>query len=417
MIQRILYILSLFPFLGFSQSFTLGDSAVLSISEGTTFFFGGNTTLNGKLSTTGSIVSYSDIDFVANTDVGNLKFTGTSDQQLMGDTLSVGDFETDKDGILSLNSDQVRVTGTLIPFRGVIRSGEGKMVHAGNVIAEGDGYVEGILYGFVQNQPTIFPMGVAGNPNYITMTTTSGDGLFRVVCWPDIDTLLIPDEDIIGVSGDVEWRISKLGGTDSLQMVFALNYTGISDLATFDLSKISADYYQPAMAWFDRSDTVYHSLLSQYGDVVSNNLDPDGFIESGESVWVTSVPLRLNMAIVPIAADPILYIPNVFAPAAVNEIDRVFRPFVAGTLVEEVNIIIYDALNQIVYQLNEPIDEVGESIADYGWDGIIQESGLEAPEGLYFYKIMVKADPETQFDFEEEKLFDKQLVGSVLLMR
>ena len=104
-------------------------------------------------------------------------------------------------------------------------------------------------------------------------------------------------------------------------------------------------------------------------------------------------------------------------PAAVNEIDRVFRPFVAGTLVEEVNIIIYDALNQIVYQLNEPIDEVGESIADYGWDGIIQESGLEAPEGLYFYKIMVKADPETQFDFEEEKLFDKQLVGSVLLMR
>ena len=63
-------------------------------------------------------------------------------------------------------------------------------------------------------------------------------------------------------------------------MVFALNYTGISDLATFDLSRISADYYQPAIAWFDRSDTLYHSLLSQYGDVVSNNLDPDGFIES-----------------------------------------------------------------------------------------------------------------------------------------
>ena len=133
----IFFIALSFPVIGITQSFTLGDSAVLSISDGTTFFFGGNTTLNGKLSTTGSIVSYSDIDFVANKDVGNLKFTGTTDQQLIGDTLSVGDFETDKDGILALNSDQVRVTGTLIPFRGVIRSGEGKMVHAGNVIAEG----------------------------------------------------------------------------------------------------------------------------------------------------------------------------------------------------------------------------------------------------------------------------------------
>jgi hypothetical protein len=416
----IFFIALFFPVIGITQSFILGDSAVLSISDGTTFFFGGNTTLNGKLSTTGSIVSYSDIDFVANTDVGNLKFTGTADQQLMGDTLSVGDFETDKDGILALNSDQVRVTGTLIPFRGVIRSGEGKMIHAGNVIADGDGYVEGVLYGRVLDQPTTFPMGLnidgANAPNYITMTAESPGttDIYRVFCRPALVDSLFPDEDMIGVAEQVEWRVSKFG-TEASEVQVAIDYSEIDFTRFTNRNEIESDYVNPAIALFSEEDTLHHALFTTTNFVEGDNIDPVGLIESSDRIVINSVPKRFNMSLIPVSASPILYIPNAFAPGASVEENQIFRPFVSGAVVTGIRMTIYDALHQVVYS----VEDTGASldVSNYGWDGVI-DTGLEAPDGVYFYSLQVDSPQSTDYEGDGEDIdFNKTLVGSVLLVR
>ncbi|MEQ9307006.1 MAG: hypothetical protein RJQ14_24040, partial [Marinoscillum sp.] len=144
--KYIVIITYFFVFVANAQSITFGDQTSLFLGDGTTFFFGGNTTMGGTLINTGTIVSYSNLDFVLNTDVGNVKFTGRLDQELRGDTLDVGDFIVDKEGKLTLLTDRVIVSGSLKTTNGVIDAEEeDDILVSGSSDDLGAGYVEGKL--------------------------------------------------------------------------------------------------------------------------------------------------------------------------------------------------------------------------------------------------------------------------------
>ena len=404
------YIVLLIPGLSHAQ-FHTGDSTKLALTSGTTFFMGGNTTLNGPLTNFGTIISYRDLDFVDNTDVGNLKFTGDIDQNLSGDTIDVGSFELDKTGRLILLTGQVRATGGLTVTRGVIQSDdELDFIQAGSVDATGTGYVEGKMIGRLNNAATFtFPMGLTdangnGFKNYLTLRANKPGTYVRVECRRANPNLLFPDSLMDGLADEVEWLVQVLG-PDSVEASIAIDYSGVNlDDSEFpDL--IKADFHQPAIAMFYREDTLHH-LLNTVTAFDGDVRDRDGYIESDERVWITNAGRRFSIALVPIADGDVLYMPNAFAPNAAFEDNRIFRPFFVGDPITEISITIYDSFNQPVYQVSDSGTSL--DITQYGWDGFLP-SGLEAPGGVYYYQVILATVNRVNDPYDRR--------GPVLLMR
>ena len=385
--KYLLHITLLLPLMAFSQ-FHTGDSTKLSIRSGATFFMGGNATLNGPLTNFGTIVSYRDLDFVRNTDVGNLKFVGDIDQSLSGDTIDVGSFELNKAGRLILLTGQVRATGGLTVTRGVIQSDdELDFIQAGSVDATGTGYVEGKMIGRLNNAATFtFPMGLTdangnGFKNYLTLTANKPGTFVRVECRRANPTFLFPDSLMDGIAEEVEWVVHVLG-QDSVEASIALDYSGINlDPGTFP-NLIRADIHEPAIAMFYREDTLHHALST--ATATDNTVARDGYIESDQKVWITNAGRRFSIALVPLADGDVLYMPNAFAPNAAFEDNRIFRPFFVGDPITEISITITDSFNQPVYQVSDSGTSL--DITQYGWDGFLP-GGLEAPGGVYYYQV------------------------------
>ncbi len=383
-----------------AQNITFGDQTGLYVGEETIFFFGGNTTLNGTLTNSGTIVSYGDLDFVLNTDVGNLKFTGREDQNLSGDTLDVGDFIVDKQGKLTLLTDRVIVSGALETTSGVIDAEEEEdLLVSGSSQAVGTGYVEGKLVGISQGNPVTFPMGVNGSPNYVTISNLDPGAIVTVECRIPDQNQLLPDDEMVGISDEVEW-ILKVSGDSTMAQV-SVNFSGV-DLNNFSNGEpIRANLYTPAIALFSKEDTLYHALSG-----TQNTADPysaTGIINSDESILITSEGRRLGIALVPLVDIPRLYVPKAFAPNATIEDNRIFRPYFTGTQITSVSIAIYDSFNKQVFTASET--GIDLDLSQYSWDGTLN-SGLDAPEGVYYYNIRIVADSEQHSQ-----------VGSVLLAK
>ncbi|MEQ8681656.1 MAG: gliding motility-associated C-terminal domain-containing protein [Cyclobacteriaceae bacterium] len=390
-----IHITLLLPLLSYAQ-FHTGDSTKLAISSGATFFMGGNTTLNGPLTNFGKIVSYRDLDFVGNTDVGNLKFTGDIDQSLSGDTIDVGSFELDKAGRLILLTGQVRATGGLTVTRGVIQSDdELDFIQAGSVDATGTGYVEGKMIGRLNNAATFtFPMGLTdangnGYKNYLTLTANKPGTFVRVECKRGNPNLLFPDSLMDGLADEVEWVVHVLG-QDSVEATIALDYSGVDLSENQFPNLINADIHEPAIAMFYREDTLHHALRTATSTTATDNTTGrDGYIESNQSVWITNAGRRFSIALVPLADGDVFYVPNVFAPNALMQDNRIFRPFFVGSSINRISIEIFDSFNQIVYSVNETGS--GLDVTQYGWDGFLLSS-QEAPGGVYYYKITLETN-------------------------
>ncbi len=408
----LLYIALSLPLLCSAQ-FHTGDSTKLAIRSGAVFFMGGNTTLNGPLTNFGTIVGYRDMDFVRNTDVGNLKFTGDIDQSLSGDTIDVGSFELDKTGRLILLTGQVRVTGGLAVTRGVVQSDdELDLIQAGSVDEDGDGYVEGKMIGRLNNSATLtFPMGLTdtngnGFKNYLTLRANKPGTFVRVECRRPNPNLLFPDSLMDGLADEVEWAVQVLG-QDSVEATIAIDYSGVNlDDREFP-NLINADVHQPAIAMFYREDTLHH-LLNTATVFDGEVRDSDGYIESDERIWITNAGRRFSIALVPKAVGDVLYIPNVFAPNATLQDNRTFRPFFEGAPITRIVIEIVDSFNQVVYDLERPTntEPVSQDLSDYGWDGFLK-NGSEAPGGVYYYTIIIETN--------QDKYSPRK--GPVLLMR
>ena len=382
------------------QDITFDQSTTLYLGEETIFFFGGNTILNGPVTNMGTIVSFGDLDFVLNEDVGNIMFTGDQDQNLRGDTLNVGDFIVDKQGTLTLLTDRVIVSGALETTMGVVDAeDEEDLLVSGSSEAAGTGYVEGKLIGISQGGPVTFPMGVNGSANYVTVSNLESGAIVSVECRIPEQNQLLPDEDMVGLSDEVEW-ILKVSG-DSTNASVSVNFSGV-DLNNFSNGEsIRANAYTPAIALFSKEDTLYHALSG-----TQNTADPfssDGVITSDESILITNEGRRLAIALVPLVDTPRLYVPKAFAPNATIDDNKVFRAYFTGTLVSSVSIVVYDSFNKQVFAASENGDDL--DLSQFSWDGVLN-SGLDAPEGVYYYNIRIVADSQQYSQ-----------VGSVLLVK
>lgn len=387
------------------QNITFGDQTSLYLGDGTVFFFGGNTSLNGTVTNTGTIVSYSDLDFVLNRDVGNLKFTGANDQNLSGDTLDVGDFVVDKQGKLTLLTDRVIVSGALEATNGVIDAeDEEDLLVSGSSQAVGSGYVEGKLVGISQGGPVTFPMGVNGSPNYMTISNLATGSIVSVECRIPDQNLLLPDEDMVGLADEVEWILKVKGDSTTAQI--SVSFSGVDiDPNNFSNGEyIRANLYTPAIALFSKQDTLYHALSGNQTEISGTGpFNSSGVITSDESILITNEGRRLSIALLPLVDVPRLYIPKAFAPNATLEENREFRAFFTGTLVTSISIALYDSFNKQVFTVSESGDDL--DVAQFSWDGVLN-SGLEAPEGVYYYNIRIVADSQ-----------EYSQVGSILLVK
>ncbi len=371
-------------------TFNFGSQTTFVLNEGTEFFAGGNTTFGGRLINRGKIISYSDIDFVENTDVGRLSFVGPGIQNVSGDTLLVIDFEVNKAaGEVVLLSEQVRVSGNLNVISGVIESEneEDLIVTGSSQGSDGNvGYVEGNLIGLAATGVLTFPMGINNNPNYITLKTENLNAIFRVTCRvPPVDQLK-PTEDMIGISDEVEWLITSLN-QDSVEVSITTIFSGV-DLENFSNGNfIRAQAYSPTIVKLGPNDTIYQDL----GIIEVSNTDNVSFgtVISETPITITREPTHLGVALIPHLLAPVFFIPNAFSPTAALEENRVFRPYFSGANVTALQMQVFDSFQNRLYSANEVGDNI--DLGSYGWDGLLS-GGNSADEGVYYYSIKVVAD-------------------------
>ncbi len=369
-----------------AQSISFGEQTSLYLGQSTIFFFGGNTSFDGSVTNDGTIVSYSDMDFVLNTNVGNIKFTGRTDQTLNGDTLNVGDFVVDKQGTLTLLTDRVIVSGSLMTDNGVIEAeDEDDLLVSGSSEGAGEGYVEGKLVGISQGRPVTFPMGVNGSPNYVTVSNLPNGAVVSVECRIPNPNSLLPDEEMVGISDEVEWILRVSG--DSVNAQVSVNFSGVDLQNLSNGENIRSNAYEPAVVLFSKQDTLFHALS---GTVSGADADfTEGAITSDESIWITNEGRRLAIALIPVIVEPEFYMPNAFAPNSAIEDNRVFRPYLDGTSISSVSFAVYDSFNKEVYSINQAGVEL--DLGSYGWNGILT-SGQEAPDGVYYYNVRIVAE-------------------------
>ncbi|MEM9894908.1 MAG: hypothetical protein AAF789_00945 [Bacteroidota bacterium] len=391
-----------------SQSLTFNESTLFSLGASASFTAGGDANFIGTLRNNGTIVAQRDLNFFTNRQVGNLKFTGDGDQELFGDTLQVGSMEVDKTGNVKVSAEQILVAGNLNVTAGVIQTEDiDDLIVTGETNEDGSGYVEGTLVGFSQGSPVAFPMGVNGNRNTINLSNAQSGTVLIVNCTVPNPNALFPTEDMVGIADEVEWQIRTLEGT--AEVTLSTNFSGLDFVNFSNGEPIAADIYAPAFAIIQQDDTVHMALVSTTATPSGTNpgsTKTSGSIVSNTTITIDTAVTRINVAWLPFKDAPEIFVPNAFAPSGFQKENRIFRPFLAGAEATQVSMRIFDSFNKEVYAASIS----GESIdlSTIGWDGKLP-SGLDAPEGVYFYQIFVES-PDLPDDQKNES-------GSVLLVK
>lgn len=385
-----------------AQTFTLGGDASLFMGSEGAFFFGGNTTLNGRINNQGTFVSFSDINFVNNTEVGSIKFNGTGNQRLIGEGLNFTDFVIEKEGELQFNGSRLFVSGVFSALSGEFQvSDDQELVFAGATLEDGEGYVEGRAIGRSAGTPMVFPMGIDGFPNYITLEGVEQGRIVNVrINQPDPSALL-PDEDIVGIANQLEWVVNPEG--EAVEATITVDFSGI-DLENFtNGQEIRSEKYEPALVLFSREDTLYHTVPGFFVEGSDPQASTFGVYESAQTIRLSPDGERLAIALIPVIIRPHFFVPNSFAPYGTLEENRIFRPYFSGDVLTSVYMRVFDSFNKEVYIFDQSGDNIDLSLM--GWNGTLP-LGLEAPNGTYYYTVRLQTATD-----------DYQQSGAVLLMR
>lgn len=374
-----------------AQSFTLGGDAKLFLGSEGKFFFGGNTQLNGGINNQGTFVSFSDMNFGANTDGGNIKFTGTADQTLTGEEVSFGDFTVDKEGQLRLNGNRMFISGMFNATRGSFNvRRDQQLVFSGSTFADGDGFVVGRVLGRASGAPLIFPMGINGFRNYLTLEGVAQGNIVSVEIEEPDQATLLPDKDIVGIAHQMEWVVTP--EADGVEAIISVDFSGI-DLQNFtNGQEIRSEKYEPALVLFSREDTLFHTVPGFFIDGSEPQASSFGIYQSAQPIRISQEGERLAMALVPIIIRPHFFVPNSFAPNGTLDENRIFRPFFSGEKLTSVYMRVFDSFNKEVYIFDQSGDNVDLSLM--GWDGTLP-TGLEAPNGTYYYTIKMQGESDS----------------------
>ncbi|GAB4242367.1 MAG: hypothetical protein Tsb0034_19800 [Ekhidna sp.] len=385
-----------------AQNITFGSSTTFTLGSEATFYAGGNTYFNGEFSSDGTIISFSDLDFIANDTVGSLRFVGAGDQELFGDTLYITNMEVNKSGNVKVSTDRIFVSGNLNVTSGVIQTDDIDDLIVTGQSNPGRGYVEGKLVGLTSGRPVTFPMGINGFANYVTFSNTTAGITMIVDCVVPDPTTLLPTEDMVGIADEVEWIVRTVEGETEAQV--AVDFAGLDFINFSNGQSVRANKYAPAVVMIQKEDTIYTALESVEATPEDNaSNQTSGRVVSNTTITIDTTATRINVAWLPIVDGPQFYVPNAFSPNGFYEENRVFRPFYANGEITSIQVSVFNSFNEEVYSYNESGTDLDLSLV--GWDGSIG-SGNEAEAGVYYYRIQLVADAQVY-----------QKTGSVLLVK
>lgn len=385
-----------------AQVFYLGESTGLYVGQELSFFIGGNVEANGTLENEGLLELYSDIDFVQNTNGGDLTLMGDADQNVIGQNLTAGLLTLKKSGVVHLQSNHL-IAEALDLQSGIFNSDANHqlVVSNGQLVTGGssDAHVSGSLtLQSVSSGPLRFPLGIGGE-YYEELTLSdipSGSSINVLVQRPDAKRL-IPGDSLIGLADEVEWIISR-GNSVPFTSVIGIIFEGV-DLETFPhQNDIRADKYVVVIAKMKQDTLLYsptgHAELTDTDEVSYGTLLTESAIE------IASDSIFLALGKRPAANGPYFFVPNAFAPNGDFNDNRRFRPFLEGYDVYSVDIRVWNRYNKEVYRIS--VDD--PNLSEVGWDGM--HNGLDEPEGVYYFSINLESEIGN---------FSKQ--GTLLLLR
>lgn len=401
-----LLLISFIPLISIGQTVTFNEGVIFSLGSSASFTAGGDANFIGPLQNSGTIVAQQDLNFFANQNVGSLKFTGSGDQEITGDTLFITDLEVDKTGNVKVMTAQIFVSGNLDVVSGVVQTDDIDDLIVTGVSSEGgDGYVEGKLVGLSTGDPVSFPMGINNFKNTITISNTTPDVRLIVECLVPVDTLIASDE-MEGIAEQVEWQIRTVSG--STQATLTANFSGLNFVNFTGREPIRADSKAPGLVMLQKEDTIY-SILNSTEATPENtgSTETSGRIVSSSTITIDTAITRINVAWLPFKDEAEMFVPNVFSPNGFYEENRIFRPFFAGGSVTSVTMRVFNAYNDEVYQYTESGTDIDLSLI--GWDGKLR-GGQPAEEGVYYYQIIL-----TSPDFQNAT--DGERTGTVLLVK
>jgi len=419
-----------------SNEFVFLGSATFDgmITNNQEMYLGANTLFNSVLNNNGEILSFddADINFLNNKELGVLTFSDRDELTTINEVVVLS--STDSVFIESLNLNtvgKVTLPSNFVLVRNELNIANGILntTNQENFLVQGSinvdapdntssSYIEGKMLAVTSANPTVFPMGINGNANFITLNSNTSGIMIKVECrLPNPDSLLT-DKKTMGLAQEVEWTIESL--SDSAEVQVSVDYSGVNftQIPNF----INAQEYDATLQRFGKEDSVFHALrtIESLSSNIGTDVPDNGTIKTANKIWLTTKTTRFALGLSPVLTEPVVYLPNVFTPGASFSENQVFRPFIGGAVISAVNFVIFDSFNKEVYAQSLAGEDI--DLESIGWDGILN-SGLEAPEGVYYYKVSVaytiSEDVSAKYFTANERaqIQNYSKLGSVMLVK
>ncbi|MEP1095345.1 MAG: gliding motility-associated C-terminal domain-containing protein [Cyclobacteriaceae bacterium] len=373
-----------------AQQLYVASDAILYVSPGANVGVTGDLENDGTILNTGTISLFGNwaINNIFNGNEGNLAFLGGQSQIIsIATPLLVNSLLLNQSGDVLYTGNELRITDDITFTNGVMRIGDNTRFVLGSNVRVIGGSVTSYFQGKLTYQGSgirRFPMGYEGVYAPITMLEVFGASPELTVAFqtPNSEQPM-PDNELLGISSNGIWEVELSAGTMNGTQV-QIDFSG-EDLENFGVANnIRHRVNSPVIAVSDSPGGVYTSLG------VESLLDSDSLTRGSIVTEIDFELTDLSTAYLAIGLAPridpagLVYIPEIFSPAATDPDNQTFRVFGERILQENFKMEIYNKFGSLVYATNS-FDEANQ----VGWDGTNQRTGNEEPSGLYYYQVIL----------------------------
>jgi hypothetical protein len=384
------YILFFATLISQGQQLYVSGDAILYISPGADLAVTGDLENDGTILNTGTLSLFGnwEVNNIFNGNMGALKLLGGQNQLINIQTpLLLNSLTMDQSGEVSFLGNEISVTSDISFLNGVMRTGPDSRF----VLESGVNVIGGSTASYFQGKLSYqgsgirrFPMGYEGIYAPITMLNVFGSNPELTVFFqtPNPEQP-IPDNDMLGISSNGVWEVELSNGTMNGTPV-QIDFNN-EDLTTFGITNnIRHRVNSPVIGISDALGGVYSSLG------VESLLNSDSITRGSITSEVDFSPETSQTAYLAIGLAPridprgLVYIPEIFSPAATDPDNQTFRVFGEKILRENFKMEVYNKFGSLVYQ-TDSFDEANLN----GWDGTNQRTGKQEPSGLYYYVVVL----------------------------
>lgn len=386
--KRLLNILFVFcALLTEGQQLYVADGGILHIAPGANLEVTGDLENDGTILNTGTMSLYGNwfVNNIFNGNTGTIQFLGGQDQMVSPPSILVNALTMNQSGEVLFTGDEFIVTDDIAFLNGVIRTADNTRFLLTSDVRVVGGSVASYFQGRLSYQGSgirKFPMGYEGVYAPITLLEVFGSTPEFTVSYQNPNSSQpIPGDELLGVSGNGIWEVQLSAGTIDPTPV-QIDFSG-EDLQNFGLfNNIRHRVNSPVIAVSDAPDGVFAPLG------VETLLNSDSLSFGSITSEIDFAPAESQTAYFAIGLGPridpagLVYIPEIFSPAATDPDNQTFRVFGERILDDDFLMEVYNRFGALVYS-TESFQEANE----LGWDGVNQNTGNEEQSGLFYYYV------------------------------